>query len=216
MPKDKPPRWHDETFVEENREPMHAPLRAFHSADDAKSRRLCAQPTHSRWVVPLTPGDWRFHYAPNLEAAPCPSAPHGFSDAQAWDPIAVPMSWEVAGYGTPLYTNVRYPFPIWTKPGWEGPVAEDNPVGSYQTWFTLPSSWEGRKLLLQLDGVDGATTVWVDGQQVGYNQDSRLPIEFDITPHCTTQSGSIAGVHRLSVRVLRFSDSALLEDQVRL
>ena len=192
---------------------MHAPLRAYSTVAEAKERRLCAQLECSHWVVPLTPAKWHFTYASSLAAAPGISDGIGFSATSSWELISVPMSWEMGGYGTPLYTNVRYPFPIWNGPGWEGPPGCDNPVGSYQTIFVLPSDWDGRKLLLQLDGVDGATTVWVDGVEVGYNQDSRLPSEFDITSVCQASGRSVAGEHVLSLRVLRFSDSSLLEDQ---
>jgi beta-galactosidase len=207
-----PPRWHDETVVGVNREPMHAPLRAFESIEQAKGRQLCSHPAHSCWVLPLTPSEWAFSYVSSLAEAPSPSGAHGFEAVAAWDMIAVPMSWELGGYGIPLYTNVRYPFPLWLRPGWEGPPAADNPVGSYQVSFVVPVAWRGRKLLLQLDGIDGATTIWVDGEEVGYSQDSRLPSEFDITSVCEAHD-SASGEHVLSIRVIRFSDSSLLEDQ---
>ena len=126
--------------------------------------------------------------------------------------LQVPLSWEMAGHGQPIYTNVRYPFPL------DPPrvPAATTPVGSYQTGFVVPAAWRGRRVFLQLDGVDSACTVWVDGQEIGYSQDSRLPAEFEITNACGQRGGAgavVGGAHVLSVQVLRWCDGSYLEDQ---
>ena len=118
----------------------------------------------------------------------------------------------MAGHGQPIYTNVRYPFPL------DPPrvPAATTPVGSYQTGFVVPAAWRGRRVFLQLDGVDSACTVWVDGQEIGYSQDSRLPAEFEITVACGGRGGAgevVGGAHVLSVQVLRWCDGSYLEDQ---
>ena len=77
----------------------------------------------------------------------------------------------------------------------------------YRTTFTVPADWGGRRVVLHFDGVDSAFYVWVNGQRVGYREDSRTPAEFDITTHLTP------GSNLLAVEVYRYSDGAFLEDQ---
>ncbi len=207
-------RWQNERIVGRNRQPMHTPLHAFASAAQALQRRLHEDSPPSQWMLPLTPARWAFAFARSVEDAPTIRPGEGF-DASTWGEIQVPLSWEMAGHGQPVYTNVRYPFPL-DPP--RVPTA-DNPVGSYQTRFVVPAAWSGRRVYLQLDGVDSACTVWIDGIEVGYSQDSRLPAEFDITDACAggprrARGGrGVEGAHVLSVQVLRWCDGSYLEDQ---
>ena len=208
------PRWQDERVVSVRREPMHAPLRAFESAAHAHAAQvLQSEPVESRWVLPLTPASWAFHLAPTPEAAPMVRPGSGF-DAAGWGSIAVPLSLEAADVGARAqYTNVRYPFPL------DPPhiPSEDNHVGSYQTTFRIPDAWRGRRLLLQLDGVGAAATIWVDGREVGYTQDWALPAEFDVTAAVAAGAGGGGGGggewHTLSVQTLRWCDGSYLEGQ---
>ena len=196
----EPPLWQDERVVGRNRRPMHVPLHAFESAAQALERRLQEHSSASQWVMPLTPARWAFHYATCLADAPPVTPGVGFDTAApVWGDIQVPLSWEMAGHGQPIYTNVRYPFPL-DPPRVPAAVT---PVGSYQTGFVVPAAWRGRRIFVQLDGVDSACTVWVDGQEVGYSQDSRLPAEFEITSACAGRRGAGAefGPHVLSVQV---------------
>lgn len=80
-------------------------------------------------------------------------------------------------------------------------------MGSYRTRFTIPPAWKGRQVLLHFDGVDSAFYVWVNGEKLGYSEDSRTPAEFNITAHLKP------GVNLLAVEVYRFGDGAFLEDQ---
>ena len=206
------PRWQDEREVGRNRRPMHVPLHAFESAAQALERRLQEHSSTSQWVLPLTPARWAFHYAACMGDAPPVTPGVGFDTAApVWGDIQVPLSWEMAGHGQPIYTNVRYPFPL------DPPrvPAAMTPVGSYQRDFVVPAAWRGRRVFLQLDGVDSACTVWIDGQEVGYSQDSRLPAEFEITNACGGRGGggAVGGPHVLSVQVLRWCDGSYLEDQ---
>ena len=73
--------------------------------------------------------------------------------------------------------------------------------------FTVPAGWKGREVYLHFDGVDSAFYAWVNGQKLGYNEDSRTPAEFNMTPHLK------AGANLLAVEVYRFGDGAYLEDQ---
>ena len=82
-----------------------------------------------------------------------------------------------------------------------------NPVGSYRRTFTVPADWRGRRVYLQFDGVDSACYVWVNGQQVGYSEDSRTPAVFDVTKYLQP------GENLLAVEVYQYSDGSYLEDQ---
>ena len=80
-------------------------------------------------------------------------------------------------------------------------------MGSYRLRFTVPPAWKGRQVYLHFDGVDSAFYVWVNGHKLGYNEDSRTPAEFNLTPHLKP------GTNLLAVEVYRFGDGAFLEDQ---
>ncbi|MCG6186544.1 glycoside hydrolase family 2 TIM barrel-domain containing protein [Maribellus maritimus] len=86
-------------------------------------------------------------------------------------------------------------------------IARDNPVGSYVKTFTVPEEWSNQRVILHFGGVSSAMYVWVNGEKVGYSQDSRLPAEFDITNFLKT------GENALAVQVFRWSDGSYLEDQ---
>ena len=175
--------------------------RATLSSHPDLASALHSQPDDTPWRQSLD-GAWRFRWA----ARPS-EAIDGFQepsfDVADWKEIRVPGNWETQGYGTPIYTNSKYPFP--TNPPWID--ESDNPVGMYRREFTLPGDWLGMQVVLHFGGVSSACTVWVNGQLAGYSEDSRLPVEFDVT-------GLVRpGVNTLAVKVLRWCDGSYLEDQ---
>ena len=195
-----------------NRLTAHAPLGAWE--DEAQSR--AGDRTASRFVLPLD-GTWRFALAPNPAAVPDGWADEGF-DRAGWADITVPGHWELQGHGKPIYVNVPYPFAA------EGPTAlhphaggeavynpphlpEDNPTGCYWRTFHLPEDWQGRQVLVELGGAESACALWVNGQPVGWSQDSKLPCAFDVTPQLRP------GVNTIGVLVPRFCAQGWLEDQ---
>jgi len=130
-------------------------------------------------------------------------------DDSLWETITVPCCVELRGFGFPGYTNVRYPHAKMQPLIRDVVSLEDdyNPVSSYRTHFTVPESWKGRDIVLRFDGVYSAYYVWVNGQKVGYAEDSKLPSEFDITPYLQK------GENLLAVEVYRWCDGSYLEDQ---
>ncbi|MEQ8838143.1 MAG: glycoside hydrolase family 2 TIM barrel-domain containing protein, partial [Lacipirellulaceae bacterium] len=118
-----------------------------------------------------------------------------------------------------IYTNITYPFtPDILNPDlkfdWKGPqppqppkIHRDNPVGSYYRDFEVPEGWENQSLILHFGGVSSAFYVWINGQEVGYSQGSRLAAEFVFTEFVRP------GKNRLAVQVFRWSDGSYLEDQ---
>ncbi|MBF9000944.1 beta-galactosidase [Vibrio nitrifigilis] len=183
--------WQNPAIVKLGTLPPHSPLHHYSSQDAAISGQSSRQYLN---------GQWAFHLfsKPELVQAEV-VAPQ--TDISHWDKIAVPGNWQLQGFDKPIYTNVKYPFPD------NAPyVPGENPTGVYVTDFTL-DEWQQDSLRLVFEGVNSAFHLWCNGHWVGYSQDSRLPAEFDISPH------AVAGTNRLTVMVLRWSDGSYLEDQ---
>ncbi|MBN1920450.1 MAG: DUF4981 domain-containing protein [Anaerolineae bacterium] len=218
--------WEDPRIVGRYRETAHVPLAPF--AAERAALDGCQPATLS------LNGRWRFHLFPNPMALPEGFTAPDFNDA-SWDDIAVPGNWQLQGYDHPIYTNVQYPFPVdpelmaamvRTYASFDGrrsilelqapPEAyarpltvpqEDNPTGCYRTRFGVPAEWEEQCVFLRFEGVDSAFHVWLNGELLGYSQDSRLPAEFDLKPLLRP------GENTLVVTVYRWSDGSYLEDQ---
>ena len=127
-----------------------------------------------------------------------------------WFDIQVPGCVEMQGFGSPGYTNVRYPHKLdWPRIlDRESGKPDYNPVSSYRRTFTVPPEWKGRRTILRFDGVYSAYYVWVNGTPVGYAEDSKLPSEFDITDNL-----DFAAPNLLAVEVYRWCDGSYVEDQ---
>ena len=205
---------------------MHAPLHPLATVDAAVARTVGHKPA-SPWVIQLTPAKMQFHLAASPDVAPAARPSDGFDTSLfGWQETEVPCSWQMdpAVTENAQYTNVRYPLPGLDSAEAlrEFPVPRtDNPVGSFQTTFELPRTWNGRRILLQLDGAEPNVACWVNGIEVGYGQDSRLPSEFDVTLACTTRAvghdgtphDDVSGRHVLSIQIVRWCDGSYLECQ---
>lgn len=151
--------------------------------------------------IQLLNGDWDFKFAKNLQ-----EAPQDFykTEVKGWDKIEVPSNWELKGYGMAIYKSAVYSFRSVNPPF---VPKDDNPIGSYQRKFTVPENWDVMNVTLHFGGVSSAFQVWLNGDFVGYGQDSFNSSEFNITPYLKK------GENVLSVRVFRYSDGSYLEDQ---
>lgn len=147
-------------------------------------------------------GKWAFRFSAKPEMRPAEFYRTG-ADLSSWDSIPVPSNWEIEGYGTPIYTNIIYPFP--KNPPYID--HEDNPVGSYKRSFELPASWNGRRVILHFDGSTAGMYVWVNGKKAGYVQSTKNPSEFDITELV------VPGKNEIACEVYRWTDGSYLEDQ---
>lgn len=189
--------WENPQVTAINRLPARASGFPFPDEQSALSRDV----TRTPWVRSLD-GEWQF--ALYLHPA---AVPDGFFapdyPAAGWQPLPVPGNWTLQGYDKPIYCNVKMPFTDFPP---QVP-AQDNPTGLYRRTFELPADWSGRRILLHFGGVESAFYVWVNGQKVGYSQDSRLPAEFDITPFVQP------GENMVATQVMRWSDGSFLEDQ---
>lgn len=188
--------WQDPALNATDRLPARATLYSFSSEKEA--------PSHDREKserFATLNGEWNFAWYPKPGEVP-PSV--GTAEyAPEWQPIPVPANWEMHGYGTPIYTNSVYPFPV-TPPTIR---PEDNPVGIYQRQFDLPETFADQRVVLHFGGVSSAYRVWLNDTFVGYAEDSRLPSEFDITDLAKPTE------NKLTVQVWRWSDGSYLEDQ---
>lgn len=145
-------------------------------------------------------GIWKFRYFRNDSL--CPAGIHKKDLAKA-SRIEVPGSWELQGFDAPIYTDTRYPFPA--NPPY---VPSDyNPVGVYSRTFKVPAAWNGMDVFLDFQGVESAYYVWLNGEFVGYAEDSRLPSRFRINSQLKK------GENRITVKVFRYSDGSYLEGQ---
>ncbi|WP_052825812.1 glycoside hydrolase family 2 TIM barrel-domain containing protein [Neotamlana nanhaiensis] len=147
-------------------------------------------------------GDWKFYWVATPEEALTDFQNESFNSA-SWDDIEVPSNWEMKGYGTAIYTNTTYPF----YNNYPFINHSDNPVGHYIRTFNIDESWKEKDVILHFAGVSSAYYVWVNGEFVGYSEDTRLPSEFDITKHLKT------GENKIAVKVYRWCDGSYLEDQ---
>lgn len=146
-------------------------------------------------------GPWKFCYSDCPEDAPQRFYEESFS-FEDWDDLPVPSNWQLHGYGVPLYSSSKYPFPV------DPPhVPALNPTGSYLRTFEVPEHWTGRSAILAFEGVDAAFHVWLNGRFVGFGQGSHNRMEFDATEFLKP------GHNRIAVRVYQWSTGSYLEDQ---
>lgn len=148
-------------------------------------------------------GYWKFHWAVNPNDVP----PDFYTSPQKtahWNDISVPSNWELEGYGVPIYVNDRYPFeknpPFVPK--------DNNPVGSYSKTFTLPESWKAKLVYIEFGAVKSAAFFWINGHFLGYNQGSKTPVTFNISPYIIYNNENY-----VATQILRWSDGAYLECQ---
>ncbi len=189
--------WENPAVFERGQVAPHATLMPFDGLEAALEGNRKASP----WCRLLS-GTWKFHWAPVPAEAPERFDVPGF-DASGWGEIEVPSSWQMQGFGHPLFRNVSQPFPS-TPPR---VPASYNPVGSYRRTFEVPEGWRGRQVFLHFEGVKSASYVWVNGNEVGYNQGGMEPAEYDVTGLLRP------GANTIAVQVYRFSDGTYLEDQ---
>lgn len=197
-PKWENPEWENPEIFQINREDPTASLYRYENATSALANESWE---NSSFYQSLN-GEWYFNYAASVPERPTTFFESDF-DTSDWGKITVPSNWELKGHGTPIYTNVVYPFP--KNPPF---IPHDiNSVGSYKRSFETPENWNGKEVYLHFGGVSGAMYVYMNGQMVGYSEGSKTPAEFNISKYLKP------GKNDLSVQVLRWSDASYLEDQ---
>ena len=138
-------------------------------------------------------GSWHFQLLRAPDASPGPD----------WDMAVVPGCWTMQGFDDrPHYTNVQMPFA-----GIPPAIPEDNPTGVYEREVDIPDGWAGQRIVLHVGAAESVLIVSVDGREIGISKDSHLAAEFDLTDLAPP------GRHRLTLRVVKWSDATYVEDQ---
>lgn len=198
---EKVPFWQNEKINEENREPMHAAYYVF------ENEALAAKNDwkESKNYLNLN-GSWKFKYVDKPNDLPTGFENSTFNDA-AWDNFKIPATWDVNGYGYPVYTNTTYDFSKYIKINPPFVPENYNPTGVYRREVILDKSWEGKDIFLHIGAAKSNLTVWVNGVYVGYGEDGKLPSEFNLNKYVKTGKNSIV------LKVMKWNDGSYLECQ---
>lgn len=191
------PRYYEDLdFLHENTMPPRAYyIPASHRMEDLVEHREASD------RLQLLNGMWKFRYFESIYDVKDAFYESGY-DTSGFDEILVPGVWQVAGYDTHQYTNIRYPFPF--DPPY---VPQDIPCGAYVHTFSYAKDKKAPKVYLNFEGVDSCFYVWVNGVYTGYSQVSHATSEFDVTDVIEEGENTIA------VLVLKWCDGSYLEDQ---
>jgi beta-galactosidase len=191
------PDWENPAVNHVGAEPMHTSFAGF----ETRAAALAGDVAKSRYHLSLD-GIWKVHMAPNPEARPV-----GFEDptrdVSTWHDVQVPGILQAQGLSRPVFVGSGYPFPR-NEPFIEHRL---NEVASYRRDFTVPTQFAGRRLLLNIGAAGAAYYLWVNGQKIGYSEDSKLPTEFDIS------RAARPGRNTIAIELYRHSDGSYLEDQ---
>lgn len=194
--------WENELTNEYNREPMHATYFAFEN----KELALKNDKEQSKNFQSLN-GNWKFKWVDKPSDRPFGFWQMNYDDSH-WSDFKVPATWEVNGYGIPIYTNIRYDFDYLIKPDPPHVPHQYNPVGSYRREVMIDKNWNGKDIYIQFGAVRSCFYLWVNGQWVGYSEDSKLPAEFNITKYVKPGQKNL-----IAFQVYRWSDGTYIEDQ---
>ena len=210
----------------------HCPLYAFSTSKEAQNfwtNDGTWSKLDSLENTVLLNGSWKFQLVPEPDAVPTNFHESNYFD-ESWDEIPVPSNWQCKGYDRPIYTNFQYPFCVDpphirrrtsssealsgnavtenTEKSSQNCAESHNPTGCYRKSFQVPSEWLSghRRVFISFEGVESAFLCWLNGIELGYSEDSRLPAEFDITE-------ALAEENTLALQVMRWSNGSYLEDQ---
>jgi beta-galactosidase len=192
------PYWKDIQTVSVNREAPRSAFMTYANREQAASMKYEQSPYYQ-----LLNGTWKFYYVDSYKQLP--ENITSTTSLDGWKDIKVPGNWEVQGFGTAIYTNHGYEF----QPRNPQPPAlpEQNPVGVYRREITIPADWNGRDIYLHIAGAKSGCYVYVNGKEVGYNEDSKNPAEYLINDYLQP------GKNVLTLKIFRWSTGSYLECQ---
>jgi len=189
--------WENPQMIGQNKLDAHSTLMVY----DDETAAIRGERFNSKYFLSLN-GKWKFNWAKTPAERPLEFYKPDFS-VNGWKEIEVPLNWQMADYGTPIYLNQPYAFeknPPYIQKHY-------NPVGSYRRIFNVPENWDNRQVVIHFDGVESAFYLWINGKKIGYSQGSRTPAEFNITELLKS------GENIIAVEVYRWSDGSYLECQ---
>ena len=193
--------WQNPYVNEINRAPMHTSYFAWSSYEEA----VAGNPENSSNYLSLN-GKWKFNWVEHADQRPMDFYEKDFND-KGWDDMPVPGVWELNGYGDPIYVNIGY---AWRSQYENNPPIVptiNNHVGSYRRVIEIPEEWKGKDIFAHFGSVTSNIYLWVNGEFVGYSEDSKLEAEFDITQYVKP------GKNLIAFQVFRWCDGTYLEDQ---
>lgn len=200
------PEWQTIDAYRNGQIPSHAMVVPYSSNDVQAVRNMDFD--KSSYYLSLN-GKWSFSWVKGVD-----NRPIGFEkpsyDVSSWNLINVPGNWERQGYGTTVYVNTTYEFDSeWAnfKKDWPTVPTETNEVGSYRRTFTVPAHWKNRRVVLCCEGAISFYYVWVNGELLGCNMDSKDAAEWDITDKLKPGENTVA------FEVYRWSSGAYFECQ---
>ena len=191
-------------IFEQNREPMRSSFIVYPTAAQAVAGSCYKNSPNYRTIE----GDWNFVWL-NHFTDPRPAEFYSvkYDDSQ-WGKMVVPGLWEMNGYGDPVYLNIGY---AWDNTFVDFPPIvpnERNHVGLYRRYIDIPAEWSGKQVFVHIGSATSNLAMWINGKRVGYSEDSKLDVEFDITKYVK------AGAENLfAMEIHRWCDGTYLEDQ---
>lgn len=194
--------WLDETIVEQNRLPMHTDFVTYRNASEIDVMDW----RESSAYLSLN-GSWKFKWATSPSKLPANFQTLSYDDS-SWDNFQVPANWELNGYGFPMYTTSGFEFTyLIGKPNPPIVPMEFNPTAIYRRVIEVPEHWQGKPVILHIGAAKSNLSVWVNGEYVGYGEDSKLSNEFDVSKYLKK------GKNLITMRIMRWGVSNYLEDQ---
>ena len=192
------PNWKNLDIYSVNAETERTEMIFWSSWEDALSKDF----EQSENYVSLN-GTWKFKYHETQQEMDPAIGQTTAAQAEEWADIKVPGNWEMQGFGIPIYVNTDFEFMTWNpKPPF---IPEENPTGVYFRTFEVPQSWAGRQVYLNLAGAKSGVYVYVNGKEVGYNEDSKDLARFNITKYL------VEGANELTLKMYRYSTGSYLE-----
>ena len=193
------PYWQDVQVVAVNKEYPRSSFMTYENRANALTGKF----EKSKYYQLLN-GTWKFYFVDSYKNLPANITDPAISTAD-WADIKVPGNWEVQGHGVAIYTNHGYEF----QPRNPQPptLPEANPVGVYRRDIDIPADWDGRDIYLHLAGAKSGVYVYINGQEVGYSEDSKNSAEFLINKFVKP------GKNVLTLKIYRWSTGSYLECQ---
>ncbi len=151
-------------------------------------------------------GLWKFNWVKDQTERPVNFYKTDFEDRH-WVDFPVPALWELNGYGDAIYKNVGFAWANQFAPNPPLVEAKNNYVGSYRRTVDIPADWKGQEVYLHVGSATSNLYVWVNGQFVGYSEDSKMAAEFNITKYIKP------GKNLIAMQIYRWCDGSYLEDQ---
>lgn len=192
------PYWKDLGTTSVNGESQRTEIVFFPTEEEALAGRFEGSPNY----VSLN-GEWDFMYFNSQTRIPDGIENTDADTASEWDRIKVPGNWELQGFGTPVYVNQKFEFA--TVDPAPPALPDETPAGVYFRTFTVPSSWDGRSVYLNICGAKSGVYVYVNGHEAGYAEDSKDLVRYNITGYLKE------GDNTLVIKALRWSTGSYLE-----